>query len=193
MKSFKQFIKEMPERLNDIGDSEEYMKSSHKAPRAPGPYDYDEEHGEIEDGHTMNSRTFKSKNDEEPDSESLPHTYWASHPDHEGIKASGSTTGKNRDTFKVNHVSKDPESSVSGSDFYAHILDTGLHKFIESDNKQTAGGESIWHRLSHDYNDVHVTRHDKDGNEIPLHRGENWNKNFTDEHGEQSTFRATLK
>ena len=195
LKEYIKWLAEMPNRLSDVGDSEEYNKSQHRGyqDRPPGRYDHDEEHDDMHDGHTLISRRYSSPNVPADDPENKPHTYFASHPDHGGAKLSGLTKGDNHDILKVNHVSRDPESSVSGPDFYKEILHAGHHKHIESDIDQTRGGESIWHRLAHDHPDVHVTRHDKDGNEIKMHRGKDWDKNYEGREGSESSFRVRLK
>lgn len=192
MLRFKQFLKEMPNRLDDVGDSEEYNKSRHVGHTPPGPRDHDEEHGDMDDDHTLISRKYVSANVPADDPDNKPHTYYASHAEHGGAKLSGHTKGDNHDILKVNNVSRDPESSVSGPDFYKEILHAGHHKQIESDDDQTAGGESIWKRLHRDHT-VRVTRHDKDGNEIKMHHGSDWDKNYEGKEGEESSFRAELK
>jgi len=190
MKSFKQFIAEMPELNANIDKS---TLDDHPHPKSGGPYAHDEYHGPAGE-YDFYSRRYAS--DEVSPQETKPHTYMLTH-DHDDedtpthMIARGGTTRKGH--FRINSVAKHPDCSYGADHFYKTILHHGEHNTIESDSQHSVGGASIWHRLVHDHSDVEVTRHDKDGKKIKLHTGDDWDKNFEDEHALDSRFRVKLK
>jgi len=188
MKTFKQFISEMPRSVHtDPGDIESKMLDDDDT-RTPGKYDRDEivgEHG----NYNIHARSWKSEDSSE---KHPPHTYIAQHDDTDihHMKSRGGTTKDNY--FIANDTKKHLESEMSAPDFYHEIIHAKVHAGIQSGEEQTEGGKSIWQRLHKNYPDVHVTHHDAEtGKEIKLHTGDDWDKNY-----DQSTktyLRAKLK
>ncbi len=195
MKRFKQFLKEMPRALvthtaSDIEDSKLDSNPFHKN---PGKYGHDEYHFQHH-GYEFHSRRFKSDNVKP--SETKPHSYFATH-DHDDhhtpthMMVSGGTTKDNH--FKVSFTSRHSDCDMGADHMYKGILHHGEHKGIESDEDQTDGGASIWHRLAHQHSDVKVTRHDHTGKEVKLHKKDDWDKNFEGGADDKPTvFRAKL-
>ena len=187
MKSFIQYLEEMPQLFKpDDGEDEHKAKDEHLPKPKANSSVKEKDHGLASDGEhrivSQRSRTSKS------------FTYYATHPKHSGMQVEGDTTKDNH--FAVRYVSRHKNSGLGGDNFYKDILKTGEHKGIESDEGQSEGGAKIWHRLAHNHPDVEVTRHNLSGKKLPLYKGKDWHKNFigeTDSDSKNSVFRARLK
>jgi len=183
MKSFKQFIREMPQLYDPNSEDETEAKQNHERKPEAGPKTKEENHGSIGDGHTLYSHSASYNG-------AKPHSYFATHPNHGGMTVRGLTSKDNH--FAIGYVSRDENSALGGDNFYKSILKAGKHDGIESDEGLTHGGASIWHRLTHRHNDVEVTRHDATtGKQVKMYDGKDWHKNFDD--NSNTVFRAKLK
>ena len=187
MITFKQFLREMPQRIPTIDHNDKYDSYLDDNPiKPPGKHDHEEEHG-YEHPYSIKSRRYVSDNVKP--SETKPHTYMAHHDDTDTthMVASGGTTKDNY--FRIRMTRKHSDSEVSGAEFYKHILAHGEHAGIESDIDHTEGGEHIWKKLSHEKN-VSITRHNAvTGEKLKMHK--DWDKNYED--GPKSVFRLKLK
>lgn len=187
MKSFRQFLREMPLAIEPEDGDEEEMKGDHRPKPKPGRRTVETDHGVASDGeHRIVSHTLYGH--------THPNAYYATHPDHGGMAVHGSTRGTDGEQrFVVHHVSRDAESGLGGANFYKDILKTGKHKYIQSDREMTRGGQSIWRNLVHNHPDVEVTRYNVDSltdEERPVAKGKHWHANFD---GGNTVFRAKLK
>jgi len=185
MRSFKQFLFEMPES----GAMASELEPGDIKPA--GRYDRVKYVGSHEN-YNIEARSWKSPNN---NSESRPHHYLAvTDNDEDNDVVHFSTRGGNTpDGYLIaNETRKHPDAELTAPDFYKAILHSeGAPNGIQSGEKHSEGGKSIWHRLSLDPELV-VTHHRKsDCEEIKLHTGDNFHKNYDQE---PPTFlRAKLK
>lgn len=189
MKTFKQFLLEMPISVSTIdhGDIESQMLDDEDT-KKPGKFERNEIVGRI-NNYNIHARSFKSQ---ESNKKFPPHTYIAKHDDTniDHMKVRGGTTKDNY--FIANETKKHPESEISAPEFYHSILHTGIHKGIQSGEEHTEGGKSIWKRLHHEHPDIEVTHHNaKTGKQIKLHTGDDWDKNY--DQPNETYFRAKIK
>lgn len=196
MKSFKEFIIEMPEsgvHAYELDDDEI---------KPPGKFDHEEDIGSLNSLISTSWRSIGTRNNynllsrswklpHEKKVTSRPHHFMAvTDDDHVHFSTRG---GNTKDGYFIsNETRKHPDADITAPDFYKAILHSEkAPKGIQSGHSHSEGGSSIWKRLSNDP-ELHVTHHRKaDGKEIKLHKGDDWEKNYDQE--EPTYFRAKLK
>lgn len=101
------------------------------------------------------------------------------------------TGGQSEGTNKlgVKNLVGHSDSKVKAHEFYHHLITKhGLE--ISSDDEQSVGGAKVWKKLS-EYPDIHTTHHHYNGHEIPLHKGDNWFRNYHDQDSEDDDHLAS--
>lgn len=182
MITFKQYLYEMPSHsLNGPDYLEDFPA------RAAGRYDREEYGKNMHGPYTMKLHSANFS----PERRSKPHAYMAEHDNGEiHFVSRGGTTADNH--FIANETRKHSDAEINAPEFYKEILHQGHHDGIQSGTSQTDGGASIWHRLAHEHDDVVVTHHEYPSlKQIPLHKGDDWDKNFNED--KPSVFRMRLK
>ena len=178
IKSFKQFLKEMPGKTDTGPD---YLDDT--PVREPSKYE-DLNYS----GHSFGNYNLKTKKSK---SGTKPFEYQAEHDNGEvHFVTRGGTTEDNH--FIANETRKHTNSEINAPTFYKEILKHGEHAGIQSGKDHTSDGEHIWYRMAHNHPDVEITHHrTSDMKQIPLHKGEDWSKNYNE--NEPSVFRMKFK
>ena len=83
-------------------------------------------------------------------------------------------------------------STIKAHEFYAHLIKQHGMVFHSSD-QHSRGGANVWKKLANDP-DIHMERIGRKfgfEKKLPIHKGDDWDKNYADQHG--SYFKATRK
>lgn len=183
MKSFRQYLKEMPQSIDRDPDE---MHLDDDSIKPAGKFDHEDHYGG--DAHyTLVGRSWKGDKDKGGEH---PVHHWIAHHDASEVAHMHSRGGNTKDGFFIaNETAKHPESKVSAPEFYKMILHSRKVKGIQSGEKQTEGGKSIWERMSHD-KELKVTHHDSEtGKEIKLQP--HWDSNY--DHEKPTHLRVRLR
>ena len=179
IKSFKRYLTEVSNTLVEMPmshdvDYDEAMLGDDNRIRSPGRYDKEDIVGG-DSNYTITGRSWKNPN--KPRQKHSVHHFIAVHDEtnEPHMHTRGGTT---KDGFFIaNETSKHPDCTMSGPEFYKLILHSGKVKGIQSGDKQSEGGKSIWKRLARD-KEVKVTHHDSEtGKEIKLQPHWHWDSN----------------
>jgi len=161
MKTFKQFIAEMPHLLdkldkNKLDNSIKFPAGKHISTFKPTGHEIHRKRYFDIDG-TPDEGSFTAVNPETNQVDMAIH---------------GTYHGK---TLHVHNLMGREGSTIKADDMYAHLANHH-NMTIASDTLQSHGGAKVWKKLS-ERPDVEV-HHEFDGKEIPLHRGKDWHKNY---------------
>ena len=180
MLTFRQFIFEAP-----TTDATAYELDDNTVKPA-GRFDREESVGHT-GNHDIRARSWKDDEQRHP-----AHHYIAVNDEDNTVHMSV-RGGNTEDGYLIaNETRKHPDSTITAPEFYKEILNSdNAPKGIQSGGSQTPGGMSIWARL-HEDPDVIVTHHDSEtGEEIELHTGDDFHKNYDQER--PTHFRVRLR
>ena len=167
MISFKQFLNEMPLRISD------HTKDDNQI----GPSDHKELHP-----------AFKGSPNYKKISSIKGLDIWHDRPNgrFNVVDKEGNTKmaldgafdrEEGRKHFSINDLRGHPSSPVKAHEFYHHLI-TQHGIILHGSSEQSDGGMKVWKKLSENP-DIHVSHLDAHNEEIPLHRGDDFEKNYS--------------
>ena len=175
MKSFKQFILEMPHILRNVPNIANRDESDlNQTLRQKG----------IETKRISSLKTGYSLHTGSAGSGSRG--FFVLHNKSKRIKAEilGSEPSPGR--FRVHWTARHSSSEIPMTHVYKHLITKHGYE-IESDKELSHGSIKTYQKLDQDP-ELKVTRHDEEGNEIEMHHGDDFHKNFY--YGDNSRFRV---